>query len=381
MAALSARRGLQEFVRLLHRELDLSAFFDAADRALMRAMPYQGSCWLSLDPATLLPTSHFTREFRLDHLMQLAANEFLEDDVNKFAGLARATPPVRTMWEATRGNLSSSPRFTRLLAPAGLCGDELRAVFLDGESVWGCAVLHRREGRFEERDVAFVADVAAYLGEGIRRAIITTALRAGDGPDQPGLVMVRGDGSVESLTPAASRWLGDMLDPTGRPGRVPLIVASVAHRARLALAGRTQEVARARVPLRSGGWLVLHAALVDEDPGGRVGVILQGATTPEIAALIAEAHRLSRREREVTRLVLYGLATREIAGCLGVTEYTVQDHLKAVFEKVGVRSRRELMAQLFQQHYAPRLAGGVPVGPYGWFADDPRAAQPALTND
>jgi DNA-binding CsgD family transcriptional regulator len=379
MAALSPRRGREEFVRLLHRELALPAFFDAADTALQRAMPYDGACWLSLDPATLLPTSHFTREFNLSHLMQLAANEFLEDDVNKFAALARATRPVRTMWQATHGNFASSPRYTRLLAPGGLCGDELRAVFLDGESVWGCVVLHRRQGRFEDRDVAFVADVAGYVGEGIRRAITATALRADEGPDQPGLVIVRSDGSVDSLTPAARRLLDGMLDPTGHPGGIPLIVASVAHRARLAAAGETEEVARARVPLRSGGWLVLDGCLVDGGPGDRVAVILQAATSPEIAALIAEAHGLSKREREVTRLVLYGLATREIAHALGVSEYTVQDHLKAIFEKVGVRSRRELTAQLFQQHYAPRLERGAPVGPRGWFAEEPHAAQPALT--
>jgi hypothetical protein len=47
----------------------------------------------------------------------------------------------------------------------------------------------------------------------------------------------------------------------------------------------------------------------------------------------------------------------------------VQDHLKAIFAKVGVRSRRELVAQLFLQHYAPRLQAGSKVGSDGWFAD------------
>lgn len=129
---------------------------------------------------------------------------------------------------------------------------------------------------------------------------------------------------------------------------------------RLAFAGRTDEVARAGVPRRAGGWLLLHGWLVDDDLRGRVSVILQPTATPEIAALIAEAHGLSGREREVTRLVLHGLSTREIAGGLGISPCTVQDHLKAIFEKVGVRSRRELVAQLFLRHYAPRLEGRPP---------------------
>jgi hypothetical protein len=36
----------------------------------------------------------------------------------------------------------------------------------------------------------------------------------------------------------------------------------------------------------------------------------------------------------------------------------VEDHLKAIFEKVGVRSRRELVGQLFAEHYQPHIAAG-----------------------
>lgn len=372
MAALALDRGRLQFVRLLHRGLGLAAFFDAANRALASRVPFDGSCWLGLDPATLLPTSHFTGEIDADHLMELATNEFLEPDVNKFAVLARATPPVATLSQATQGELRRSARFVKVLGPHGYeHGDELRAVFLDGESAWGCAALHRRQGRFEDRDIAFMADVGAYIAEGIRRAVLVTAAEAGEGLDPPGLLMLGAHGSVESLTPAARRWLGELIDPTGHASGVPLIVASVAHRARLVVDGELGEVARARVPRRAGGWLLLHASLVDDDPEGRVAVIIQPARTPEIAALIVEAYGLSVREREVTRLVLHGLSTREIAQGLRISPYTVQDHLKAIFQKIGVRSRRELVAELFVRHYAPRLEAGARVGPDGWFADAP----------
>ena len=96
--------------------------------------------------------------------------------------------------------------------------------------------------------------------------------------------------------------------------------------------------------------------------------MISPATQPEISTLIVEAHGLSKREREVARLVFAGLATQEIADALHVSSYTVQDHLKAIFAKVGVHSRRELVAQVFLQHYAPRLETGAPVGSDGWFA-------------
>ena len=72
----------------------------------------------------------------------------------------------------------------------------------------------------------------------------------------------------------------------------------------------------------------------------------------------------------MTRLVLHGRSTQEIAETLHLSPYTVQDHLKSIFAKVGVRSRRELAARMFFQLGAPRLEAGVRPRSDGWFADD-----------
>ena len=65
--------------------------------------------------------------------------------------------------------------------------------------------------------------------------------------------------------------------------------------------------------------------------------------------------------------MIQGYSTGEIAERLFVSPHTVQDHLKSIFDKVGVRSRRELVTRVFSEHYAPRMGQRVPAGADGWF--------------
>ena len=54
---------------------------------------------------------------------------------------------------------------------------------------------------------------------------------------------------------------------------------------------------------------------------------------------------LSPREREVARLVASGLTNKEVAHELGVTEGTAKLHVHNIFEKLGAKSRYDLIAQ------------------------------------
>ena len=50
-----------------------------------------------------------------------------------------------------------------------------------------------------------------------------------------------------------------------------------------------------------------------------------------------------------------GQSTAQISAALFIAPYTVQDHLKAIFEKVGVHSRKDLMGRVFFEHFLPRI--------------------------
>jgi DNA-binding CsgD family transcriptional regulator len=104
-----------------------------------------------------------------------------------------------------------------------------------------------------------------------------------------------------------------------------------------------------------GQWLTVRGSLLGEDGGARVAILIEAARPPELAPLIADLYGLTDRERRVTELVARGHATNEIAGRLRISSYTVQDHLKSVFDKTGAGSRGDLVARLFFDNYAPRL--------------------------
>jgi len=340
-------------------------FSRAVTRILRRAVPFDGVCLLTIDPATLLPTGEIVEDgLPAAAVIRLTEIELREPDFNKFTALARADQPTASLSGATAGDLDRSLRQRELRRPSGFA-DELRAVLSGTAGSWGALTLLReaRSPHFTPAEVRFVASLAGALADGLRRAaLIGDAVDGGDG--DTGLLVLAADGTVEMANPAAGRWL-DELGAGDRPGgHLPLAVRAAASRARAAAAdgandddgdGPAARLARARIRTPAGRWLVVRGSLLGDGPGSRVAVLLEAARPPELAPLIADAYGFTERERLVTELVARGLPTSEIAGRLHLSAYTVQDHLKSIFEKSGTGSRGDLVARLFFDHYAPRL--------------------------
>ena len=369
MDARTAERSRRDIIRLSHAGLDSRALRLAVLGRLRTVMPIDAFWCATVDPATLLFTGSLIEGIPEAATPAFLANEFLHDDANKFAQLAGGVPAVRSLHDATGGALAASARYREILAPLGW-GDELRAALLTGGTCWGVLCLHRERGTpaFSAAEAAFLAQLTPHIAEGLRAALLLDTADTVRETDGSGLLVLADDFAIVATTPTAERWLAELGD-WPRRAEAPQAVRAVA--ARLWALERGEDtpgtrMPRVRIRTRAGDWVVLHAARLSGADGG-TAVILERAQPLEVAPLILQAYALTEREAGVTELVLRGLATGEIAAALAISALTVQQHLKAVFDKTGVNSRRALVARIFAEQYKPRMAAGAPLNGAGTF--------------
>ena len=349
-------RAEREVTRLVHAGLGWSELSLRAGDALRAAVPFDYACWHTIDPVTLLFTG--ATKDTLEEDPRLPYHEYALTDVNQWADLTRQPRPVGILSEATRGRLTDSPRYREMLAPHGVTA-EIRAAFMRDRLCWGACGLYRDRGRpdFTATDARLVGSVGQLLADGYRRALLSAAAARG-GSDAPGVVVFDADGQLRSVDPTAAALLDGLPGP---PGEVSMSVRAVAHRARL---GGAEGPARSRIRRPDGRWLVLHGTNLPPD---QQAVLVQPAGPADLWPVVAAGYGLTPRERELVVLCARGLSNVEIAGRMHLSPYTVQDYLKVVFAKVGVHSRKALVAKIFLDHYWPPLASGATPGERGGF--------------
>ena len=372
------QRSVDKIARLSGEPRDLAAYWHECTDVVAAVVPhYWTPCWYTLDPASLLATSHFHEgldEFPAEWLI----NEYYGDDVNQMADIATSATGISTLHEATGDNPSSSRRwhFNQTMGSDQEMIARLRA---PSREVWGMLGLYREPGQpmFDAGEKQFVRAISAHLAEGARRALLVgEATDAGaHQPDAPGLIILSDQWEMQSATPGVHRWLAELPDGDPDAGTLPSAVIAVAARARRNAdnPGRPSGITVSRVLSRSGTWVVLHGACLVDGGAQRVAVIVEPAHPARIYPLLMAAYQFTERERDVTQLVLQGASTSQIADQLVMSPHTVQQHLKNIFTKTGVRSRRDLVGTIFFAHYEPRFRDnehrvrtGAPMrgGPY-----------------
>ena len=328
-----------EILRLADRDLDRYDFAREAARVLRRAVPFDAIAGVWFDPETGLPVDEwFDNSLAGGAGSRLPEIVLQETDITAFRQLAASGRTAASMSEATGGTLDRSRR------PRGL-GDELRSVNLRDSGLWCGYVLYRERGApdFAAREV----DLVASLNRGCRDlhpVRLQQDLSSDVGDGDPGLLLLDDQDGVEMANPAAGAWLDEL---RARRRRLPVVVSAVARRAREIASGDGGLAATARARTASGRWITVRGWVLQNGREARTAITLEPARGPELAELLAEAYGLTARERRVSKLVAQGLPNAAIAARLYLSTYTVQDHLKAIFEKLDVSNRGQLVARLF----------------------------------
>lgn len=373
----SVDRLQSEIAVLAARGLPRSEYFAELATRLRRTIDNDATCWHTLDPQTRLLTSDEPTEL-IERGVYTAAtaaaagellvrSEYLVEDRNSFAELAARRVPVGILEQATGGKPERSARYRDLLLPSGI-PHELRAAFSIRGRVWGAVHIARRaeSGPFTRRDADALARVAGPIAHGIRGSLRFDAARRASGSEAPGLVVLDAAGEVEIVTGPARRLIAALGNDalSYEQGELPAPIVALASFARSASAPPDGGDV-VTVPSREG-WLTLHASR--PEPGaGRVAIVIEPASGARSANLRLEAHGATAREREVATLLARGLSNPEIAKALVLSAHTVQDHVKSLFEKLDVGSRRELVARVFLDEYLPEVVRRTPLTSRGRF--------------
>ncbi|ODT99170.1 MAG: helix-turn-helix transcriptional regulator [Pseudonocardia sp. SCN 72-86] len=378
MPAPSADRTRARLQSLASAGLDLPTFATAAVEVLRAALPFSAACIGTVDPATEIITATVKWGGLTDaEDDQWAFHEYEAPDIYDFRDVMRRPGAVASTHHETDGDPRRSRRFTEFFQPTYGFDDELRAGCRADGVTWGLFALFRESpsSAFTVAEHEFVSSVSSAFAVGYRTALLTNAADpvVMGGVDGPGVVVVDATGEVVQANLAAAGHVDDLGGGTIGDDPLPFAIQTLVSAARRFALGEIVLTPRSRLRTRSGRWVVAHASpLVSRNGSGTdVVVTIEEARPPEIVPLVVAAFGLTAREQDVVALVLRGVDTAEIARTLHLSAYTVQDHLKSIFDKVGVRSRRELTARVFLDQYAPRLVTQAPLTPSGWFAETP----------
>jgi DNA-binding CsgD family transcriptional regulator len=349
----AAQSSLDALERLANDGLSAQELLEQAAARIDRVVPTDGVFLAATDPETTLSIgTGLVRDLPADQCQPHWDYEFLVPDYLKFADIARSGHRVADIHDATGGRPERSPRFKQYAAATGFTS-EVRLVFTVGDSAWGLGQLNRVSGRFTADEKAWLELASGTIASGLRRAMLAEPASPAAHMRGPGVVLLDDNGRVVSATREALEWLDELapellMSDVGDL-QLPFHAHGFAMRVRAAHEDGAPQI-RSRLRTQRGVWLLMHGAVLEGS--SHVALILEPAKSADVAPLIVEAYGLTGRELEVTRAIARGLSTGEIAAELYLSPHTVRDHVKGLFEKVGVSSRGELVHRVFAEHYA-----------------------------
>ncbi len=316
---------------------------------IRQAVPFDAYAWVLTDPETSVGSTPLAEvaPALLPQLPRLIRLKYLTE-VNRWTAL---DPPVALLHETTGGDVSRSLLWRELLSHYDIV-DMASAVFRDRFGCWAFLELWRaRPARpFTAAEAAFLASIDVPVTTALRRCQAGTFITR---PTQrrrrvgPVVLLLSPDLNVVAQTPATMEYLRVLVPPSEGAAPIPASAYHVAAQLLAVEAGVDENLAWARAHLSDGLWLTMRAARI----GGRnshgernIAITIEEASSTERMSVFARAYGLSAREAELLGNLMAGDDTSQIARRMFLSQHTVQDHLKSIFAKTSVRTRRALLS-------------------------------------
>ena len=330
--------------RLGTSTLDCDSLRYEAVALLRRTIGFDRWCWPLADPDTLIPLSGLAEHNYGPAVPRVLELEYSGEDFAAMDVLARRASPAGSLSSETGGDLARSPRWDEVFRLVGI-GDEAVIACRDALGCWGWLKAYRdsAERPFTGQDLRLLAQVGPGLGAALRRSLARDRRASSMTASAPGVIVLDSGMRPLSWTAGARAWI-DVLPAAQLYAALGMLPAMVYPVATLARSRNDASGSRALERAVDGRWVMIEAAALEGRGNGEIAVTLRDATSSETFDRLCRIYALSRRERQVVAALAAGLDTRTAAERLSISRHTLQDHLKSVFAKIGVNSRRELVA-------------------------------------
>jgi DNA-binding CsgD family transcriptional regulator len=307
---------------------------------LQPRIPYDGHVFALTDPVTnvgssphanvpMLPWQCLPELIRWRYLTPLNRSDHLLGHPASSLLAATRSPSESAVWQHVHREL-------------GIV-DTAMVAFGDRYGAWGFLELLRCDEPFAQAELDLLTAIAPAVTAGLRASVARTFAQPPEdlGTSGPAVVVLGPDLAVRGQTDDATEALLRLLPPDEPMPPIP----AAAYNLGAALIAQEEGIPVgepwARIHLGANRWVTARASRL----GTEIAVSIEPSTPAERMDLYARAHGLSARESEILALLGVGLDSRQIAGQLFLSEYTVHDHVKAALAKTGARSRQVLLAR------------------------------------
>ncbi|GAC1598075.1 MAG: hypothetical protein NVS3B28_30010 [Candidatus Velthaea sp.] len=315
--------------------LDSEALRRRVNDALALALSADAALFLEIDPATSVPRSSVLFGHTESFCRHMVTSVYLNGPVLDF-GL-RAAQNVGAVRLANLAIEHERDAYARAMREYGFY-DDLQLVIDSRRRPTGFISAARRSAkRFLPADTSLLDELSPHLAAGLRAASIKASIEAQPGTNVAIIVLDR-SGNLEVANGAAELFLGN---PSATAPAFWDGLRLVA-----ALLEKTLDADGRAVPAVSmilGGrqYMMRAERGIGADGDPRTIVLLEPPRNDDCTDIFA-SFGLSPRESQIAAAIVRGYTTADISTELRISANTIKTHVRVIFEKLGITSRREL---------------------------------------